>query len=347
MMGRRTVAAGIALASVLLVPRDQAAADPVADFYKGRTVSIAIGTGMGGGYALYARLAAEFLGRHIPGNPTLIVQSMPGGGGLNLHNFAYKVAPRDGAWLFIITQNAAVDQVAKAPGVAFDARQFHYIGRLADNAAVSVGWLPAGVTEIAVARQRQVVTGGNGAASMTDIGPKVLNRYAGTRFKLITGYKGIPEVAFAMETGEVQAMVSSWVGFKTEFGRFLEAKRVAVLVQYSTERHPELKEIPTAGELAETRQGREVIDFLVSGGDIGRSLVTPPGVPADRLAALRAAHGAMMRDPALIAEAARRSINLNPASGEQLARLVEKTLATPGEIIEQASQVLRSDADGK
>lgn len=336
----------LAVAAMCLVT-EHATADPVADFYKGRTVSIAIGTGMGGGYALYARLAAEFLGRHMPGQPTLIVQSMPGGGGLNMHNFAFRVAPRDGSWLFVIVQNAAVDQVAKAPGVAFDARQFHYIGRLADNAAVSVGWLPAGVDTIDVVRSRQVVTGGNGAASLTDIGPKLLNRFAGTRFKLITGYKGIPEVAFAMETGEVQAMVSSWVGFKTEFKRFLDERKVSVLVQYSTERHAELAQVPTAGELAATAEGRAVIDFLVSGGDIGRSLVTPPGVPADRLAALRKAHAAMMADPALIAEASRRSININPATGERLAGLVEATLATPAGIVEQASQVLRSDADGK
>ena len=344
-MSKLMLACGIVMAAGIGVA--PAMADPVADFYKGRTVTIAIGTGMGGGYAVYARLAAEHLGRHIPGHPILIVQSMPGGGGLNLHNYAFKVAPRDGSYLFVMPQNAAVEQVSKTPGIAFDARQFNYIGRFADNAAVSIGWVGAGVESIEVARKRLVVTGGNGAASMTDIGPKVLNRYAGTRFRLVTGYKGIPEVAFAMESGEVHAMVSSWVGFKTEFKRFLDERKVAVLVQYSVQRHPELGQIPTAGELAESEEGRAVINFLVSGADIGRTLVSPPDVMSERLTALRNAYAAMMQDPVFIADAGKRSINLAPATGEQIAKLVASTLVTSAKIVEKASEVLRSDADGK
>lgn len=325
-------------------PLASARADPVADFYKGRTVQVVIGTGTGGGYSVYARLAVDHMARHVPGGPTFVMQSMPGAGGKNMLNYAAKVAPKDGTFIFLILQAAAVDQVMRAPGVAYDVREFGYVGRFTDNTAVSMGWVPAGVDSIEVVRQRVVVTGGTGATSPTDIIPKLLNRYAGTKYKLVTGYKGLPEIAFAMENGEVQAMVGSWVGFKTDFARLLNDKKIMPLVQLAPKRHPELAAVPTAGELASTDMGRAVVGLAASSADMGRAIAAPPGVPADRLRALQTAFSRMLANEAFRAEAARINADLNPASGEALAAVAEATLRTPQAAVREAAEVLGGDA---
>lgn len=333
----------VVLAILLVQPLSRVRAEPVADFYKGRTIQVAIGTGAGGGYSVYARLAVDHMARHIPGAPTMIMQSMPGAGGKNMMNYAAKVAPRDGTFIFLILQAAAVDQVMRAPGVAYDVREFGYIGRFTDNTAVSMGWVPAGVDSVEIARQRTVITGGTGPTSPTDIMPKLLNRYAGTNFKLVTGYKGLPEIAFAMENGEVQAMVGSWVGFKTDFARLLTSKKIKPLVQLAPKRHPELVDVPTAGDLAGSDIGKAVTGLAASSADIGRAIAAPPGVPADRLAALQSAFSLMLKDEAFRAEGARINADINPASGPELAAVAEATLRTPEAAVREAAEVLGGD----
>ena len=333
--------------TVLLLARQPsgALADPVADFYRGRTVQVAIGTGTGGGYSVYARLAVDHMARHIPGAPTLVMQSMPGAGGKNMMNYAAKVAPRDGTFIFLILQAAAVDQAMRAAGVAYDVRELGYIGRFTDNTAVGMGWVPAGVSSIEVARERVVITGGTGPTSPTDIIPKLLNRYAGTKFKLVTGYKGLPEIAFAMENGEVQAMVGSWVGFKTDFARLLDGKKIKPLVQLAPKRHPELADVPTVGELAGSETGRAVTGLAAASADIGRAIAAPPGVPAERLKALQMAFAAMLKDDAFRAEAARINADINPATGPELAAVAEATLRTSDAAVREAAEVLGGDGN--
>lgn len=323
------------------------AADPVSDFYANRTVTIAIGAGPVGGYAIYARLAIDHMARHMPGKPKFIFQSMPGGGGLKAANYTYKAAPKDGTFLLMIVQNIAVNQAMKAKAIRYDAPKFNYIGRFTDNTALAVGWVPAGVTSIDVLRSRQVITGGTGPSSPTNIIPKLLNKYGGTKYKVISGYKGLGKIMLAMESGEVQAMVGSWVSFKTSFARQVKSGQAKILVQMAPSRHRELPDVPTTAEVAQSPDGKAVANFLASSAGIGRALAVPPGVPQDRVAALRKAFAATVKDPAYLAEIRKRNLDQNPADHAVLEKIVADTLATPSDIIAQAASIARKNKKAK
>ena len=331
----------IAAAAPLLAPVS-AAADPVSDFYKNRTVTLAIGAGPVGGYAVYARLAIDHMARHVPGTPKFVFQSMPGGGGLKAANFAYNAAAKDGAFLLMIVQTIAVDQAMKGKSIRYDARKYNYIGRMTDNTALAVGWQPAGVTSVDVLRKREVVTGGTGPSSPTNIIPNLLNRYAGTKYKLISGYKGLGRIKLAMESGEVEAMVGSWISFKTSFAPLVRDNKVKILVQLAPKRHRELPDVPTAAEITTSDEGRAVANFLAASADIGRALATPPGVPMARVAALQTAFAATMKDPVFLAEIKKRNLDLNPATAAELDAIVAATLATPPAIAAKAADIVRS-----
>lgn len=335
-----TALCGLVLTATLPL---QAAADPVADFYAGRTVTVAVGAGPVGGYAIYARLAIDHMARHMPGKPKFIFQSMPGGGGLKAANFTYKAAPKDGTFLLMIVQNIAVNQAMKAKAIRYDAPKFNYIGRFTDNTALAVGWVPAGITSIDVLRSREVITGGTGPSSPTNIIPKLLNLYGGTQYKVISGYKGLGKIMLAMEKGEVQAMVGSWVSFKTSFAGRVKAGKVKFLVQMAPTRHRELPDVPTTAEVATTPEGKAVANFLASSAGIGRALAVSPGVPQARIAALRAAFAATVKDPAYLAEIKKRNLDANPADHAVLEKIVMETLATPPDVIAKAASIARKN----
>lgn len=325
----------------------QTVADPVADFYKNRTVTVAVGAGPVGGYAIYARLAIDHMARHVPGKPKFIFQSMPGGGGLKAANFAYKAAPKDGTYLLMIVQNIAVNQAMKAKAIRYDAPKYNYIGRFTDNTALAVGWVPAGVTSVDVLRTRQVITGGTGPSSPTNIIPKLLNLYGGTKYKVISGYKGLGKIMLAMESGEVQAMVGSWVSFKTSFAGQVKSGKAKILVQLAPNRHRELPDVPTTAEVALTPEGKAVANFLASSAEIGRALAVPPGVPQARIDALRAAFAATVKDPLFVAEIKKRNLDLNPADHSVLERVVAQTLATPPAVVAKAAKIARRNKKAK
>jgi len=315
-------------------------ADPVADFYKGRQVKMIIGAGVAGGYALYARLAVDFMAKHVPGSPTFIMQSMPGGGGTKAANYVYNVAPKDGSTLIVIVQTVATDTATGAPGVRFDARKFSYIGRFTDNTPVGVGWVPAGITSLDVLRSRQVIAGGTGPSSPTNIGPNLLNRYAGTKIKVVSGYKGAGAMALAMERGETNFMVGSWAAFKTRRKHLLEQGKIKVLFQLAPTRIADLPDVPAAPELGSTPRAKAVMNFISSSAEVGRAVAAPPNTPAPRLAALRAAFQATIADPAFKKYTQSRGIDVNPAGAEELRSIVEKTLDTPTDIIAEAAEIL-------
>lgn len=317
-----------------------AAADAVADFYQGRQVPVIIGAGPAGGYALYGRLTVDFMARHLPGKPTFVLQSMPGGGGTKAANYVYNVAPKDGSVLMIIVQTIATDTATKAPGARFDARKFNYIGRYTDNTPVGVGWVPAGVTSLDVLRSREVIAGGTGPSSPTNIGPNLLNRYAGTKIKIVSGYKGAGDMALAMERGETEFMVGSWAAFKTRRKHLLEQNKIKVLFQLSPSRIAELADVPAAPELGATPRARAVMAFIASSSEVGRSVAGPPGIPAARLAALRTAFEKAVGDPEFIEHTKKRGIDVNPMSGAALMSVVEKTLDTPPDIVAEAAETL-------
>lgn len=331
------------LGAVLAAAPLQAAADPVADFYNGRTVTVAVGAGPVGGYAIYARLAIDHMARHMPGKPKFIFQAMPGGGGLKAANFTYKAAPKDGTFLLMIVQNIAVNEAMKAKAIRYEAAKFNYIGRFTDNTALAVGWVPAGITSIDVLRSREVITGSTGPSSPTSVIPKLLNLYGGTKYKVISGYKGLGKIMLAMEKGEVQAMVGSWVSFKTSFAGRVKAGKVKILAQMAPTRHRELPNVPTTAEVATTPEGKAVANFLASSAGIGRALAVPPGVPEARIAALRAAFAATVKDPLYLAEIKKRNLDANPAGHAVLEKIVMETLATPPAVVAKAAAIARKN----
>lgn len=325
-----------AAAAMMAVP---AYADPVEDFYKGRTLTVAVGAGPAGSYAIYSRLLADHIGRHIPGSPNLIFKSMPGGGGLKATNYAYNAAPKDGSFILLIVQTAAVDQLLKAGKAKFDVRKFRFLGRLNDNTPVSVGWNAAGVTSLDVLRKRIVPTSATGLASPTSILPNILRTYAGLKYDVINGYKGAGGMKLAMERGETHAMVASLTTFQSSLAGYIAENKITILAQLAQNRHKDIPNVPTAAELSGSGEGAQVANFFASSADIGRAFVVPPGVPAERLTALRAAFKSMLQDPAFLADTKKRNVGLNPATPEEMEAIVADALKTPPRIVAAAKKM--------
>lgn len=329
----------IAAVAALLAVSPARSAMSVEDFYRGKTITVAVGAGPTGSYATYSHLLVDHIGRHIPGNPNLIFKSMPGGGGLVATNYAYNAAPKDGTFILLIVQTAAVDQLLKAEKARFDVRKFQFLGRMNDNTPVSVGWIAAGVTSLDVLRERVVPTSATGLASPTSILPNILRTYAGLKYKVITGYKGAGGMKLAMEQGETHAMVASLTTFQSSLASYIDENKVKILAQLAQKRHKDIPDVPTAAELSTSEEGRKVANFFASSADIGRAFVVPPGVPADRVKLLRAAFGTMLKDPEFVAGAKNLNVGLNPATPEEMEKIVAETLKMPEQIVKAAAKM--------
>ena len=317
-----------------------ATADPVAEFYKSKRITVAVGTGPVGTYAQYTRLLVQHMARFMPGQPSFVFQTMPGAGGLIASNNAYNTFPKDGTQLLVVGQNYAIDQALLVANVRYDARRFNIIGRFTDNATVALGWKPAGVVSIDVLRDRVVNTGGVGPSSPTDIFPTLLNAVAGTKFKVISSYKGIDELMLAMQRGETEAMVTSLQSLRTLFDSVVREDKISILVQFSSRRHPSISGVPTAGEMSTIEEGRQIADLVGSGSEVGRTVIAPPEVPAERVNALRKAFAAMVDDTQFRADAGKQGLEVNPLSVSELNLVVATTLNAPKSVVEAARHIL-------
>jgi tripartite-type tricarboxylate transporter receptor subunit TctC len=278
-------------------------ADPVADFYRGKTVRVIIGYGPGGGYDLYGRLAAEFLGRHIPGNPTVIAVNMPGGGSLKAVDYLYQVAPQDGTHLGSVAQQLAMNAVTNEKNT-MDVTRFRYVCRFTSNIDVAVALPRAGIKSFEDARRREVVLGADQSGSMSVVYARALNSYAGAKFKIVKGYHGSAEILLAAERGEVEVHGSySLPAVLASHPGWVRERTVVILYQNALKRFSELPYVPTVSELVLTDEGRSVTKVIAGMSEIGRSIITTPGVPDARLAALRTAFAQMLKDPQFLAPA--------------------------------------------
>jgi tripartite-type tricarboxylate transporter receptor subunit TctC len=302
-------------------------ADSVEDFYRGRTVTVYISTEPGGGYDLYGRLFAQHIGAHIPGKPNVVAKNMPGGGGLVMTNWLYSAAPRDGTAIGGAPQALAIEQALHSPGIQYDAAQFSWIGRMAPVVEVSYTWHTSPTKNFADAQARETVMGASGPTSPTFTYLKQLNILAGTKFKAIVGFPGTTDANLAMERGEVEGTTKSWASLKVDNSNWLRDHKINLLLQYAVSRSPELPDIPVQVELGRTDLDRAALRFLTAGNEMGRSMFAPPGLPEERLAALRQAYLDMMRDPDLVTDAAKRRIDIGALPGEALQKLVVDTLA--------------------
>jgi tripartite-type tricarboxylate transporter receptor subunit TctC len=330
-------AAAIALIPLGLSPVE---ADPVADFYKGKTVTIVIGYAAGG-FDLYARMLGRFLGNHIPGHPSIIAQNKPGAGSRAAANWLYNIAPRDGTVIATLSQTTPVDQALSQPDIQFDARKFNWIGNMVVVNNILFVNASTGVTTLADATGKPLAIGATGASSPSILYPQVSNNLLGTKFKIVAGYPGSADVNLAMERHEVDGHGSnSWASVKSERPDWVTNHVVNVLFQVGLKREADLPDVPLWSELAQNGEQRQVLDALSSFIAVGRPFLTAPQVPAERVAALRQAFDDTMRDPAFVAAARQANMYLNPLGGEELQGVVERTIDEPPTVIDKLKRAI-------
>lgn len=325
-----------AIAVIALAPFSAALAQSPGEFYRGKSLNLIIGFDVGGGYDIYARLAARHLGDYIPGKPTVVPQNMPGAGGLAAMNYLYRAAAKDGSVIGATHANIALGQIMGGKNIEYDARKFNWLGRMTSTIDVHYVWYTSPTKTFDDLFKRETVTAGTGPSSDSVVFPKVLNAIFGTKFKLVTGFKGTSDANLAMERGEVEMAVKPWEGVKAENGEWLRDKKITLLIQYSSHRHPDLPNLPTVLERMKTDDQKQIMRLFISTSEIGRTLVIPPTSPADRVAALRQAFDKMMRDPDLIAEAKKLKLDLDPMSGAELQKLIDSTFDLPPAVVERA-----------
>ncbi len=328
----------IAVALILAVTPAVGAEEPV-DF-KGKTVTFIASFEAGGPYDFYTRLVARHIGPHLPGNPTVVTQNMPGAGGLRGANYLYNIAARDGTVMGLVSQTVAVGQVlATTPGIQYDARKFNWIGRINANVEVDHTWAASGIRTIEDAKKREVIVAGTGPTSSSVVFRRILNQLIGTRFKVITGFAGPTSASLALERGEVEAIVKPWSSIKTTEADWLREKKINLIVQYSTERHRELPDVPAVVDLGQDGTQKQILALYAGGGPLGTAIVAPPNLPDAVTAALRKAFDETMRDPVLLEETRKSAIDIDPLPGAELQKVVAKTFDIDPAVLEQARKL--------
>ena len=318
------------------------AADPVAEFYKGRTLELHIGYTAGGGYDVYGRIVARHMGRHIPGRPAIVPKNTPGAGSLTLTNWLYRAAPKDGTVLGTVARGAAFDPLLGVKQAQFDGNKFTWIGSANNEVSVCVSWKDSGITSLQDLLAKELVIGGTGPTADTDQFPKVLNAVLGTRMKLIPGYPGGNDISMAMERGEVKGRCAwSWSSVVSTRMHWYRDKTIHVLIQLALSRHPDLPDVPFIMDLAKTEDERQMLTLVFARQTMGRPFLAPPGVPAERAAALRKAFMDTMTDKEFLEEAARSQLEITPVSGADLQALVERTYATDPVIAKKVADILK------
>jgi tripartite-type tricarboxylate transporter receptor subunit TctC len=313
------------------------AQDATADFYKrNNTIRLVVGSEPGGGYDAYARLLSRHLGKHIPGNPNFVVQNMPGAGGIVAANWLYNVAPKDGTAMGQTQRLVPFQQIMGEPGPAFETAKFNWLGSLASEVTVCVSWKAStDVKTFDDLRKKELIIGGSGPND-TETVPALLNNVLGTKFKLISGYPSSTAITLAMERGEVHAVCSSWSSLKTRNAHWFRGEpKVNFLVQESTQKHPELPNVPLALDYATNQEDRDLIEFNDARLAVGRPFMLPPGVPPERVKALRAAFDKMVQDKEFLADAEKEKRELDPVSGDEMQKLFERLAKTPKKLLDR------------
>ena len=319
-----------------------AAAQSPAEFYKGKNIDLLIGYSVGGAYDLYARVLARHMGKHIPGNPTVVPKNMEGAGSLRLANLLYNVLPKDGSAFGIIGRGTGFDPLLGNKSAQFDGPKYTWIGSANNEVSICVAWHTTGITKFEDMLTKELVVGGTSASADTDQFPRITNGVLGTKMRIITGYPGGNEVGLAMERGEVQGRCGwSWSSVKSTHPQWYDQKKINILVQLALSKHPELPNVPLIIDLAKTDEQRQILKLIFARQVMGRPFLAPPGVPADRAAALRKAFSDTMQDKDFLTDAERAQMEIMPVPGDQLQTLVKEIYATPPEIVQKAAALLK------
>jgi tripartite-type tricarboxylate transporter receptor subunit TctC len=327
-------------AVALALSLSAAKADPVADFYKDKQIKIVIGNAAGGDYDIGGRILARHLGNHIPGNPTVVVQNMPGASTVTATNFLYNKAPKDGTVIGSFSRNIASQAVIGKMNIEADPRKFGWIGGSSLPSRVCMVSAKSGVKSPAELFTREVIVAGSGAGSSLSIVPTALNNVLGTKFKLVEGYQGSGAAMIALERGEVEGICHTGGVFQSHHAQMVKDGTLKVLLHVEEAELADDPSVPSIYEFAKTDKQKQMLRFLFSSTEFGRPYVAPPGVPADRLAALRKAFADTLKDPALIEEAKKTSVDMTYRPPEQLEKLVQALYATPKETIDELEKIV-------
>ena len=339
-IARRVAAVLLATLPATLAPTFSWAQSP-ADFYKGRNVELYIGYSVGGGYDLYARMLAKYIGRHIPGNPTIIPKNFEGAGSLRLANWLYNVGPKDGSVFGTIGRGTPFDPVLGNAKAQFDGTKFTWIGSANNEVSICVAWQGNGITKFDDLMTKELVVGGTSSSADTDQFPKIVNGVLGTKMRIITGYPGGNDVGLAMERGEVQGRCGwSWSSVKSTHQAWYDQKKITVLMQLALEKHPDLPDVPLIIDLAKTDEQRQILKLIFARQVMGRPYLAPPGVPKDRADTLRQAFMDTMRDKDFLADTEKAQMEITPVPGDKLEALVKEVYATPKPLAQTAGDLI-------
>jgi tripartite-type tricarboxylate transporter receptor subunit TctC len=309
--------------------------------FAGKTVTMYIGFGPGGGYDMWARVVAAHIGKHLSGNPTVTPENLPGGGSYRAAGFMYNVAPKDGTAIALIARDAALGPLTGAPGAQFDATKLSYLGTPAIETNICITNNTAVVKTAHDLTEKELIVGDTGPGTGTHTYPLALNNILGMKFKPVGGYTSSATVFLAMERGEVDGICESLDSVNVRKPDWIASGTVSVLFQGGIKPNPTLKNVPFVVDLATKPEDKQAIEFLYAGQGIGRPFIAPPGLPPERLKMLRDAFDATMTDPEFIAEANLRKLTIDPENGEQLEALIKKTYATPRPIIDRIAKLIQ------
>ena len=315
----------------------QAQAQSVEDFYKGRTVTLVYGFGAGGTYGKYALMFSEFLSKYIPGNPKIIAQSMPGAGGLKSANYAYNVMPKDGSAIYMPPDSIVISQMLRPKKVKYDSAKFTWLGTAIESNSIIVIRSDSGIKSLSDLKNKQIIMASTGKGSQTFLMPALLNAVYGSKFKIVTGYKGSRKSMLSMEQGETQGLSVTWLAWRSAHPEWFKPGGFAkAIVQIGYKKEKELQDVPMLSEVVKSETDKAIVSFMASLGPIGRGLATPPGVPADRVAALQAAFTKMVNDPSFEAAAIKRKLRVKPLTGPQVQKIVVDGMKVSPAVVKEA-----------
>ena len=329
----------LALAAVVPLAASPSMAQAPVESVDGKRINLIISFGAGGTYGIYGRLVADHISRHLPGSPTVIVQHMPGAGGIVATNHLYNLAPKDGTTAAMLLKDIALTQIISPDTVRYDSRKFNWVGSVNQYYSVIMTWSASGANSIEAARKREVIMASSGVGHQGTVLAQAMNEILGTRFRSITGYDNAGAMHMAMEQGEVHGRIGSWESIKTGRANWLKDKKVDLIVQSGFTKTSDLPDVPLLLDLVKDSSDRAVLELIDSGSIVGWAVTLPPDVPAARVAAWRTAFDAMIKDPVFLAAASKMKVDVDSKSGSEVASLLDRVLASKPEVFERTRKI--------
>jgi tripartite-type tricarboxylate transporter receptor subunit TctC len=324
-----------------------------ADFYKGKTITIFVGSAAGGGYDTYARFVARNWPKYIPGKPNVVVENMPGAGSLKATNYVANVAPRDGTAVGAVQQGILFEPLLKTMGTGkeakFDPTKLGWIGAMTHDQAVMLVWHTTPLKSIDdLKAAKQVLTGSAGATTNYAVYSRLLNATVGTHLKIVEGYQGTSGITLALQRGEVQAMTGwDYASLMSTHSDWVQNHDVRILVQFGAHKIPQLANVPLARDYASSENNREVMDLITLRQDIGRPYIAPPNLPADRLKTLSSSFHEMLTDKAFLDDAHKHKIEVDPSTAEECIKVIKQGYAASPDVVAKAREILIPKKEGK